>query len=244
MVRVNKNIKVGCCGFPISQKKYFENFNLVEIQKTFYQIPEEDTLIKWRKKAQKEFEFTLKAWQLITHPPSSPTYKRLKIELSDKEKKNYGFFKPTDEVFKAWEKTKKAAEILESKIIIFQCPSSFKQTDENIKNMENFFNSIKNDSFIMGWEVRGNWEEDVIIGICRNLKLIHVVDPFKEKKLYGDIAYWRLHGIGGYRYRYTEEDFSKLIQFIKNENSSLIYILFNNVYMGEDALNFLKILKG
>ncbi|HDD64840.1 MAG TPA: DUF72 domain-containing protein, partial [Firmicutes bacterium] len=91
-------MKVGCCGFPISQKKYFENFNLVEVQKTFYQIPEEETLIKWRKKAQKEFEFTLKAWQLITHPPSSPTYKRLKIELSDKEKKNYGFFKPTDEV--------------------------------------------------------------------------------------------------------------------------------------------------
>ena len=243
MVRVNKNIKVGCCGFPFSRKKYFENFNLVEIQKTFYQIPEEETVIKWRDQAPKEFEFTLKAWQLITHPPSSPTYKRLKRELSDKEKKNYGFFKPTDEVFKAWEETKKVAEILKSRIIIFQCPSSFKQTDENIRNMETFFNSIRKNSFIMGWEVRGNWEEKIIMEICKNLKLIHVVDPFKGKTLYGDITYWRLHGIGTYRYRYTEKDFSQLLQFIKKEKSSLIYILFNNVYMGEDALNFLKILK-
>ncbi len=33
-------INVGCCGFAASQKKYFELFDVVEIQQTFYQIPE------------------------------------------------------------------------------------------------------------------------------------------------------------------------------------------------------------
>jgi len=78
------DIEVGCCGFVVSQKKYFQLFKLIEIQKTFYQLPQLKTAEKWRKLAPQGFEFTMKAWQLITHEPRSPTYRRLreKIELA------------------------------------------------------------------------------------------------------------------------------------------------------------------
>jgi len=31
-------IKVGRCGYPVSRKKYYENFKVIEIQKTFYNL--------------------------------------------------------------------------------------------------------------------------------------------------------------------------------------------------------------
>ncbi|MCP2619421.1 DUF72 domain-containing protein [Candidatus Aminicenantes bacterium AC-335-K20] len=96
-------IKIGCCGFPVNRPTYYRNFNVVEIQQTFYQLPKIETALKWREEAPLDFEFTIKAWQLITHPSTSPTYKRLKITLQNKE--NYGFFKPTKEVFSAWKET-------------------------------------------------------------------------------------------------------------------------------------------
>jgi uncharacterized protein YecE (DUF72 family) len=68
-----RKIQVGCCGFAAAKAKYHKNFAVVEIQQTFYQPPQEKTAEKWRNEAPPDFEFTLKAWQLITHPPQSPT---------------------------------------------------------------------------------------------------------------------------------------------------------------------------
>ncbi|OYV02673.1 hypothetical protein CGW93_04335 [candidate division bacterium WOR-3 4484_18] len=90
-------IKVGCCGFPLSRKQYYEIFKVVEVQQTFYD----------------GFEFTIKAWQLITHTPSSPTYRKLKRTSIDTGKAElYGNFKLTAEVLHAWEVTREAANIL------------------------------------------------------------------------------------------------------------------------------------
>ena len=59
-------IGVGCCGFPTSMKKYFETFNLVELNNTFYTYPREKTVEDWREKAPGNFEFTVKAHQDIS----------------------------------------------------------------------------------------------------------------------------------------------------------------------------------
>ena len=69
-------VKVGCCGFPISKNKYYDEFGIVELQTTFYNIPREKTLLKWREEAPEDFEFIVKAFQGITHPMSSPTWRR------------------------------------------------------------------------------------------------------------------------------------------------------------------------
>jgi len=55
-------IKTRCCGFAVSQQKYFQIFPLVEIQQTFYQLPRLETVLKWREAAPAGFEFTIKAW--------------------------------------------------------------------------------------------------------------------------------------------------------------------------------------
>ncbi|MCX7661234.1 MAG: DUF72 domain-containing protein, partial [Candidatus Omnitrophica bacterium] len=157
-------IKVGCCGFCVSQKEYFKNFEAIEIQKTFYQLPEKNRALKWKKSAPSDFEFTLKAWQIITHPADSPTYRKLNLKI--RNEKNIGFFKPTDEVFDAWKKTEEIAKILGTKVVVFQTPSSFQANKENIENLKEFFITIRDKNYIFCWEPRGDWPEELIGELC------------------------------------------------------------------------------
>ena len=103
--------------------EYAEMLKCVEIQHTFYQPPQIKTLEKWRAEMPEAFEFTLKAWQLITHESTSPTYKRLKKKLTEKEADDAGFFKPTDIVKEGLEVTLACAEALKARTILFQCPA-------------------------------------------------------------------------------------------------------------------------
>ena len=100
------DIKVGTCGFRrLKRSDYGRLFPTVEIQHNFYHPPEIKTLEKWRAELPDDFECTLKAWQMITHEGSSPTYKRLKRPMTDKECEEAGFFKPTDTVREALDLT-------------------------------------------------------------------------------------------------------------------------------------------
>jgi uncharacterized protein YecE (DUF72 family) len=234
-------IKVGCCGFTVSRGKYYKNFEIVEVQKTFYRFPDMKNIIKWREEAPEKFEFTLKASQLITHLPSSPTYRKFEMAIPEKEKELYGFFKPTEKVFEAWEKTKEIARTLKANKILFQMPPGFQPTSENKNNMKKFFSKIKREEFILIWEPRGKWEEKEIKAMCAELGLIHCVDPFKSEPLYGHFAYFRLHGTGDYKYRYTEDDLIKLKENCIEKKET--YCFFNNINMFEDALKFKKLLE-
>src|SRR5918911_676564 len=99
---MRRAIKVGCCGFRSARAEYYALLPAVEVQHTFYQPPRLTTLAQWRAEAPPAFEFTLKAWQLITHRASSPTYRRLKRELSAEERDGAGSFRASEIVREAW----------------------------------------------------------------------------------------------------------------------------------------------
>lgn len=245
-----KIIAVGCCGFPVSHKKYFEEFNCIEINITFYQLPEIKTAVKWLEEARKfnkNFEFIIKAWQLITHPASSFTYRRLKEKIPENRKKYYGYFQPTDEVFNAWERTKEFAIQLNCNKILFQTPSTFKPEDSNKNNILKFFDCIKKNcrnKFYFIWEARGNWSDDEIKEICKEHNLIHCVDPlspFINNPVYGRFNYYRIHGSYegkriNYNHNMTENELSTIYSCC---NKKINYVMFNNSNMYEDA-NYFK----
>lgn len=246
-MEAKRNIIIGCCGFAASFQRYINSFRVVEIQQTFYQPPAEKTVLKWRQKAPSNFEFTLKAWQIITHPASSPTYRKLKIGLKDIEKKEAGFFRATSIVKRAWDLTLKIARILKANKIVFQCPPGFEPTEENMQNMKKFFSSIDRKNITCIWEPRGNWKPEQILHLCNELNLIHCVDPFKSKTVTAGLRYFRLHGMGGYRYSYTSDDLKKLVEICnENQNNKTVqyYVLFNNSNMLPDALKFQKLIAG
>lgn len=199
---MSSNIKIGTSGFRTNKIVYAQTLSCVEIQHTFYQPPQISTLKRWRAEVPEDFEFVVKAWQLITHEAKSPTYKHLKKKLSETEKEEAGYFKPTAIVREAWQAILVCAEALRAKTILFQCPASFKQTPENISNLKNFFSSAAVEKFNFCWEPRGNWDARMVKKICGEIDLWHVVDPFAQKTVTPKNRYYRLHGRNGWRYKY------------------------------------------
>jgi uncharacterized protein YecE (DUF72 family) len=136
------DLRVGCCGFPVTLARYAETFSVVEVQQTFYQPPQLRTLQKWRSQTSPQFEFTLKAWQLITHEASSPTYRRLREKLNDRQRREAGAFRASATVMAAWERTLQCAQALGSRLVLFQCPARYSPTPENKKNLRCFFHEL------------------------------------------------------------------------------------------------------
>ncbi len=201
---------VGCCGWPEAKARYFDAFGVVELQSTFYEPPSIALAEKWRANAPDAFRFCMKAWQLITHTPSSPTYRKLKSAVSPTEFSLLGAFRPSEQVWLAWERTAAIAHALRAAVIVFQCPKSFEPNRENIGNVRRFFHEIGPQTFSLAWEPRGDWDRRIVADVCREHNLIHCVDPFQSEAAYGSFVYWRLHGIGGYRYRYSDVDLQEL----------------------------------
>jgi len=229
-------IRIGCCGFRSSRESYYGVLDSVEVQHTFYQPPQVATLRRWREEAPAGFEFTLKAWQLITHQASSPTYRRLRRQLTEEEKEGAGFFRPSEVVRGAWELTRECAEALAARAVLFQCPASFKPARENVENMRRFFRGAERGGLAFCWEPRGGWPRELIKELCEELELWHVVDPFAERTVTPRRCYFRLHGRKGWRYKYEDGELEELYSMLPRDAPS--YVFFNNVEMLDDAARF------
>lgn len=234
-------LKVGCCGFGGAQGAYYARFPVVEVQQTFYQPPRPATLERWRARAPAGFEFTLKAWQVITHPASSPTYRRMRHPPGPSEE--VGYFRPSASVFDAWERTRAAARALEARLVLFQCPASFTPSAQHVADLRAFFARVARDGLTFVWEPRGpGWSDDLVGGLCAELDLVHAVDPFQRSPERAPIGYFRLHGLTGARYRFTDADLARLRAWCAEHGE--VYCLFNNLGMVEDALRFRALVEG
>lgn len=239
---MNDPVRIGTCGFRTTKEKYAELFSTVEIQHTFYQPPQIKTLKRWRAEVPDQFEFAIKAWQLITHEAKSPTYKHLKKKLTEKELTQAGRFQPTAIVREAWETTLACAKALKAKTILFQCPASFKPYEENLSNLEKFFSSIKRGKLNFAFEPRGAaWTDKIVKDVCTKLDLWHVVDPLMKITVTPEKCYYRLHGRTGWRYKYELDELEELAALLPKNKVS--YIFFNNIQMTEDASVFQEIIK-
>ena len=239
-------IYVGTCGFCERIKSYFNDYETVEIQKTFYRIIEEKTLLKWKKMSPSGFIFNFKVFQGITHPKTSPTWKRSNLKLD--KLGEVGNLTPNTQVMNFWKRMLRYQKILEAKVLVIQLPRSFDDTEKNISNAEKFFEKIERGNFEIGIELRG-WGVENIKKLCRKYDLIDVTDPIyrmplSKKKKY----YFRLHGMQkngriDYRYEYTKKDLLTIKNKILSLKAKEIYLMFNNVQMKKNSKEMKEILK-
>jgi uncharacterized protein YecE (DUF72 family) len=237
-------MKLGMCGFTIGAAAYMKQFPVVEVQQTFYDPPPASTLEKWRAQAPPEFEFTMKAWQVITHRGTSRTYRRLRREFSDAQRADAGAFQLNATTCAAWDETVRCAALLRATAILFQCPASFKATDENVAAMRNFLSAIERPEGVrLMWEPRGPWPDDLVRQLCRELGLIHAVDPFVRPSLTPELLYWRLHGNESHWAQYSDDDLRQIIEWLPEDPRVEAYVLFNNIPRVKDVRRFRELLQ-
>jgi len=218
---------IGTSGWSYLPKKYVEVgqsrlvayskiFDIAEVKSTFTHLPKTSTARAWRKdvdEVNEDFQFTVKAPKLITHVSN----------FSDMD---------------TWEKVNDIGEALRAEVIIFQTPNNFGDSKENVKRVSDFFGSIE--GFRCAVEPRG-WGRDTIEKVFPELGLIHIVDPFSGDPIEQDFNYYRLHGKGKIMYRYRFKD--KDLKFLKGKMSKGDYLLFNNIFMYDDAMRMLELVK-
>jgi hypothetical protein len=83
--------------------------------------------------------------------------------------------------------------------------------------------------------------------VLKELEVGHVADPFKVMPAYtGEVAYFRLHGLGEsmYYYQYSDLELRRLKDLVSvyEAGGKEVYVLFNNLSMFEDSVRFTKYL--
>jgi len=210
-------------------ERYYETFCVVELNKTFYEYPKTSTVVGWRTKAPNGFEFTVKAHHDVSH--------KFKLKVEDS--------------VEAFNKMKEICKILEARVLLIQTPASF-ETDK-MKDAHEFFRKVDHENLVLAWETRGmSWEEttvrETLSELLCEVDVTHVTDPFRLMPAYvGDVAYFRLHGLGErmYYYQYTDLELVKLHKLIEpfESEGKEVYVFFNNLSMFEDGLRFTAYLK-
>jgi uncharacterized protein YecE (DUF72 family) len=247
-------IRVGLCGFTMAMEDYPLRFPVVEVQQTFYEPPSDLTMRRWVAAMPDGFEFTLKAWQLVTHVASSPTYRRTKRPLTADERAGCGSFSDSAIVDEAHARSIACARVLGATAMLFQCPASFGPTDANIARMRAYFGKTDHAPPTIGsnavplrylWEPRGpRWvaaRKDAY-ALADELGLVHVVDPFVTAPDPARAVYFRLHGIGNASHSYSDEELRRLVAMVKDAIEPA-YVMFNNMPRVRDALRFMALLR-
>ena len=242
-VEATARTRVGLCGFSIAMGTYAERFPVVEVQSTFYDPPADGVLQRWRKVTSPSLEYTMKVWQLVTHAAKSPTYRRMKRPLDPAAAP--GHFRRSAAVEQGWRQSLHCAEVLGATAMLFQCPASFTPTSDNIRHLRLFFEAIERPPARLLWEPRGAaWvaERELALALCRDLDLVHVVDPFVTPPQVGAAVYWRLHGLAGARNSYSDDQLRTLAKMLDaTRNDEPAYVMFNNLPRVGDAARFIAI---
>jgi uncharacterized protein YecE (DUF72 family) len=225
----------------MSLGEYARRFPAIELQSTFYKLPMVSTAQRWKEVAP-NLVFTLKAFQGITHPADSPTWRRSKRELDGVDSSDVGFLRISKFTMRAWERTEELAEVLGARAIVIQLPPKYDYSDKNISKLKAFLSAVSTRR-IPAVEFRHrSWfdrlqEAGAAIAPWGG---ILVTDPLKVSPPDQRLQYHRMHGSDGlvnYRHKYTDEELERLRRQVEGRKA---YVFFNNLAMREDAKNFLR----
>lgn len=191
-------------------KFYSETFDTVEINNTFYKLPEEKTVSNWINTVPENFVFAVKASRYITH------MKKLAAPVESTEK----FF-----------------EIIPSfrgKLgpILFQFPPRFPFNPERLGS----FVDILPMNYKYAFEFRdASWFNEATYTLLRNNNIafcIYYLGDFQSPKVVtADLVYIRFHGPYGLGAGcYSEEDLAGFAENIRTytEQGKQVYCYFNN----------------
>ncbi len=200
---------------------YSKAFNFVEVNSTFYEIPKINTVKSWRKIVPKNFEFSVRCNQKLTH------------ELQ---------FDSTDETFSIFQMMVKICNILESEILHFQTPPSFNYNTTNIEKVRNFFLSTKKTNLRFVLENRSlSPISSNFVTLLEDLDMLHCVDLLKgiEPAYDSDVLYTRIFGKGFHNvYQPLDSELKQIDEKASKDSLKKSVITMHSNRMFKDAARF------
>jgi uncharacterized protein YecE (DUF72 family) len=239
-------LRIGCAGLPggVARPQYFSRLDLLEADLTFFEPPSEAALKRWHHDAPADAAFAMLAWQVITHEAGSPGYARLSHPLAATAAREAGHFKINALTRDAWARSLAAARTLAAEVIVFQTPTLFAPSAANQDAMRRFFAEVVGDrpkELVLAWDPRGMWEPRPARRLADELGLVLAMDPLaaEAEPPEGELAYFRVHGLGSPRQRLGVESLEELAEL------SLAYerawVVFTSAERYPDAQRFRKL---
>jgi len=200
---------------------YSRLFNFVEVNSTFYRIPDLKVVESWRQRVPQNFEFSLRLNRAVTH--------RYELE-------------PHEQSYEIFEYTIQMCRKLGSELIVIETPAEIKYDKSKIKSIKDLFESLDLRRIRIAWEVRGESERppNMLINLMAEQNVIHCVDLSKSEPAYeSDQLYTRLFGKGEHNlYQFSDADLLDIDKKTKSKRYEKVTVSFHNVRMYKDAARY------
>lgn len=215
-------IKVATANFPVGKKTYESKLKTVELDQFFTRFPKMETAEKWRKEAMVNFDFITCASRLITYPTKT------RAQHSRHTQKNQYSLEDTALTRQAYEKTLKLAEILKSRLVLFQFPTTFAPTPDNIKRIQTFYAKPRG-HILFVWEPPVSWPNKLVDDLSEAYRIMPVMNPLGKAKPTPNspMRYYRLGGHGKTSGTGPISD-AELRKIITLCDTPLCYVVLNN----------------
>jgi uncharacterized protein YecE (DUF72 family) len=200
----------------------------LEIQETFIEPPEPKGAEQWRKPGR---QLGLVAWQVITHPRSSPSYKEMETVIP--EHAAVGHFARSRWTDEAWERTDAVARSMRAAAVVLRTPASFRPGGQNELHMENFIAHAMRPALSLAWEwTPGSWNEPRALALAERIGVIPVVDPLDRPVPPGETIYLRVVGGKSGRRSPSDDQLKKLAEQLRDRAG---WVVFGNKSAEQDA---------
>lgn len=201
-----------------SLKAYSEVFNFVEVNYTFYQYPNPRLVEGWRKTVPKDFTFSVRCHQDLTH--------------------NIGL-KPVDEAYQVFGQMVTYCGLLDSPFLILETPASYILDNNSLSAARDFFASVSLKGVRLVWEIRAPITEQAV-KLMADFNIVHCVDISREKPAeWSDVGYTRLFGKGNHNiWQFTDEELIEIDKNTQESKAKIVALSFHGVRMIKDALRY------
>jgi uncharacterized protein YecE (DUF72 family) len=203
-------------------RHYLRDFDTVELNNTFYQLPNESTFDAWRTSTPHDFLFAMKGSRFITHM----------IKLKDAQRGLTNFMP--------------RAERLRGKLgpILWQLPPGWKV---NVERLEEFLSLLPREHRYT-FEFRNEtWITDAVLEVLKKYNaafcIYELAGYHSPIELTADWTYIRLHGPTSFKYQgsYSDEQLAEWAERIRTWSKKLkgVYVYFDNddsAYAVDNAL--------
>jgi len=199
---------------------YSRLFDFVEVNSTFYQVPNLKTVESWRRQVPPHFEFSVRCNSDVTH-----RYQ----------------FQPSQEAYKVLEQMIAVCKALRAEILHMQTPSSFLPNEENARSLQSFMSSVNLKGVRIALEVRGGNQALTrdFVRVMQDHNMIHSVDLSKDEApaYNSDILYTRLFGKGVHNvYQPTDQELKRIDDRASSGVHKKAMVSFHFVRMYKDAV--------